>query len=208
MTDEISSDEHHRLVDNWLREYVSVENQGVGRSGPVCPFIPRALSEYAVETRLRYDIDGSNESELIDEMRAEIAEFCKADRPSNKSGVTLKSRLIVMPRMAAEGWTRLDTVYDHLKGFAVESGSMIGQFHPNCDERAVRNSGFRVSIAPLALLAIRYMAPHDILFLHPSARWFKEYYSRFHSHFQRGRIRDPFLLSLYSSACDRHGIPA
>jgi heptaprenyl diphosphate synthase len=206
MIDESNPDEYARLVDTWLREYVSVGDRRVGRSGPVCPFIPRALNEHALEARIRYDIDGSSEPELIDTLRAEISEFGEAGRPPHNSGVLLDSRLIVMPRMGPEGWARLDTVYEHLKAFAVESGLMIGQFHPNCDERAVRNSGFRVSIAPVALLAIRHMAPHDILFLHDSERWFREYDSRFRSHFQRGRVRDSLLLSLYGRARDRHGL--
>lgn len=112
-----------------------------------------------------------------------------------------------MPRMGRAGWERLDAVYyADLKDFAVESGLMVGQFHPRCDERAVRNPDFKVSVAPVALLAMRHMAPHDILFLHPSGRWFKQYDLRFGPHFERGRIRDPLLLSLYSEACDRHGV--
>lgn len=206
MIDEFDPDEHRSLVDTWLREYVSVDDRRIGRSGPVCPFVPRALNEHALETRIRYDIDGSNEPELIDALQTEIREFGAAGRPPRNSGVLLDSRLVVMPRMGPEGWERLDAVYEGLKDFAVQSGLMIGQFHPNCDERAFRNSGFRVSIAPVALLAIRHMAPHDILFLHDSGRWFKKYYADFHSHFERGRVRDSPLLSLYSRARDRHGL--
>jgi hypothetical protein len=206
MMDENHSDECRRLVDAWLREYVSVADRRVGRSGPVCPFIPRALSERAVDTRMRYDIDGSSEPVLNDELRAEIREFGEAGRPTPNSGVLLESRLIVMPRMGRAGWDCLDAVYAYLKNFAVESGLMIGQFHPRCDERAVRNPDFRVSVAPVAMLAIRHMAPHDILFLHDSEQWFKEYDLRFGSHFERGRIRDSLLLSLYNEARDRHGV--
>jgi heptaprenyl diphosphate synthase len=143
---------------------------------------------------------------LIEKLRAEIGEFAKAGRPLRNTGVLLESRLVVMPRMDADGWERLDAAYGDLKDFAVELGLMIGQFHPRCDERAVRNPDFRVSVAPVAMLAIRYMAPHDILFLHRSERWFKEYDSRFQSHFQRGRIRDSLLVSLYSTARDRYSL--
>jgi hypothetical protein len=204
--DENYADECRRVVDVWLREYVSVADGRVGRSGPVCPFIPRALAERAVETRIRYDVDGSSESELDDELRAEIREFGEAGRPPPHSGVQLESRLIVMPRMGRTGWDCLDAVYAYLKNFAVESGLMIGQFHPRCDERAVRNPDFRVSVAPVAMLAIRHMAPHDILFLHNSEQWFKEYDLRFGSHFQRGRIRDSLLLAMYGEARDRYGL--
>ncbi|WP_433286318.1 DUF6875 domain-containing protein [Pseudonocardia sp. CA-142604] len=206
MIDEFNPDEHRSLVDTWLREYVSVGDRRIGRSGPVCPFVPRALNEHALETHIRYDIDGSDEPELISTLQTEIREFGTAGHPPRSSGVLLDSRLIVMPRMGPEGWERLDAVYERLKDFAVQSGVMVGQFHPNCDERAFRNSGFRVSIAPVALLAIRHMAPHDILFLHDSERWFREYHRRFHSYFERGRVRDPLLISLYSRARDRHDL--
>jgi hypothetical protein len=208
MTDEIHADECRSLVDAWLREYVSVADPRVGRSGPVCPFIPRALTECAVETRIRDDIDGRNDSELDRELRSEISDFGAAGRPPHNSGVLLESRLIVMPRMGPAGWDCLDAVYAYLKEFAVESGLMIGQFHPRCDERAVRNPDFAVSVAPVAMLAIRHMAPHDILFLHRSEQWFKEYDRRFGSHFERGRVRDPLLLSLYREACEKHGMSA
>jgi hypothetical protein len=205
MIDESRSGEYRRVVDAWLREYVAVGDRRVGRSGPVCPFIPHALAQHAVQTNMRFDIVGSSESELMDELSAEIGEFAAAGRTPRNTGVVLESRLVVMPRMDAEGWARLDGVYEHLKGFAVERGVMVGQFHPRCDERAVRNPDFRVSVAPVAILAIRHMAPHDILFLHRSGRWFREYDRRFRSHFQRGRIRDSLLLSLYGAARDRYG---
>lgn len=201
--DENYSDECLGLADAWLREYVAVGDRRVGRSGPVCPFMPRALDQHAVESRIRSDINGSNEQELLDELRTEISEFGAVDRPAHKSGVLLDSRLIIMPRLGPAGWKALDAAYVHVKGFAVGLGLMVGQFHPRCDERAVRNSDFRVSVAPVAMLAIRHMAPHDILFLHRSERWFKEYDSRFRAHFERSRIRDPLLLSLYRRACER-----
>jgi hypothetical protein len=209
MNDENNSDEYLELADAWLREYVSVGDKRVGRAGPVCPFMPRALTEHAVDTRVRYDIDdGCSEPELSDKLRAEIIEFAEPGRPPHNTGVILDSRLIVMPHLGPEGWARLDAAYTHLKNFAVESGLMIGQFHPHCDERAIRNPEFRVSVAPVAMLAIRHMAPHDILFLHSSSQWFKEYDSHFRSHHERGRVRDSLLRSLYSRARDGHDVPS
>ncbi|GAA5176386.1 hypothetical protein GCM10023321_84640 [Pseudonocardia eucalypti] len=207
MPDERITDEQFRQVDAWLREYVSVGDPRVGRSGPVCPFIPRALKQREVQTRVREDIDGSSELELIEQLRAEIGEFGAAGRPKSSSGVSLESWVVVMPSMESEGWARLDKVYEQLKQFAVSSGKMIGIFHPECDDRAVRNPDFRVSIAPVAMLAIRHMAPHDILFLNDSERWFKEYDSRFRSHYERNQVRDPLLLTLYRKANQLYGSP-
>jgi heptaprenyl diphosphate synthase len=119
--------------------------------------------------------------------------------------VSLESRIVVMPRLDPAGWKHLDSVYETLKHWAVGSGKMIGKFHPECDDRAVRNADFQVSIAPVAMLAIRHMAPHDILFLNDSEQWFREYDSRFGSHYQHNRVRDPLLRALYYEARTRHG---
>jgi heptaprenyl diphosphate synthase len=205
MSNETDFDEHLRLVNEWLHEYVSMSDRRIGRSGPVCPFMPRALKQLAVETRIRPEIDGACEQELIDALRAEISDFGKFGRPNSNSGVVLDSRVIVMPTMNATGWRNLDTSYGHLKRAAVESGKMVGIFHPECDDRAVRNDDFRVSIAPVAMLAIRYMAPHDILFLGNSIEWFKEYDSRFGERFENNRVRDSLLLDLYGKAREQYG---
>jgi heptaprenyl diphosphate synthase len=202
---EANFDEQLKLVNEWLCEYVSVSDPRVGRSGPVCPFMPRALKQLAVQTRIRPDIDGLAEPELIDALLAEVGDFGKCGRPDSSSGVVLDSRIIVMPAMTSAGWRNLDASYPHLKRAAVESGKMVGIFHPECDDRAVRNNDFRVSVAPIAMLAIRYMAPHDILFLGDSIEWFKEYDSRFGERFAKNHVRDSLLIDLYSTAREKYG---
>lgn len=206
MLDKRNSDGQLEQVNAWLREYVAMGDPRVGRAGPVCPFMPRALTQESVQTRMRSDIDGFSESQLVDELCAEISDFGRAGPPASNSGVVLDSNIVVMPRLDAAGWRRLDAAYEQLKRLAVTSGKMVGIFHPRCDDRAVRNSEFRVSVSPVAMMAIRYMAPHDILFLHDSPRWFAEYDSRFRSYFERNRIRDPLLLSLYRKARDRYSV--
>jgi hypothetical protein len=202
-------DPQFRLVDTWLREWISASNPGVGRTGPVCPFIPRALKQGDVEIRLRHDIDGADPEELVAALRAEITDFGTPDvQPRNRSGVRLESRVVVMPRLDAAGWARLDAAYPRLKQIAVAAGKMVGNFHPNCDDRAIRNPDFAVSVAPVAMVAIRHMAPHDILFLNDSAHWFREYDSRFHGHYARNQVRDPLLLSLYRKARGEFAVAA
>ena len=73
--DESRSDEYRMLADAWLREYVSNGDRRVGRTGPVCPFIPRTLAQHDLATHVRYDIAGSSELELSNKLRAAIREF-------------------------------------------------------------------------------------------------------------------------------------
>lgn len=187
-------------VLHWLRDYVSEPSPDIGRAGPVCPFVPSALRDNAVRFSFYYGIDGRNRDELRSLLIDELSEFDKTAAPPNRAGTSLASLVVVLPDTGRDGWSIMDEVYGDLKEFAVGHALMVGQFHPICDERAVRNPAFPVSRSPVGLFAARRMAPHDILFLHSDPQWFGVYQERFGAHFRRGKIRDPLMRELYAQA--------
>jgi hypothetical protein len=187
-------------INDWLRTYISQPAADLGRDGPICPFVPPALKANAIQFTFRYDVDAGTEAGIRDALHAEMADFDTVAEPVGGSGSSLESRIVVLPLADHRGWQRIDSAYESLKNTAVANGLMLGQFHPDCDERAVRNPAFPVSRSPLALFAMRRMAPHDVLFLHDRPDWFAAYHKRFHSHFERGRIRDAMMISLYHKA--------
>jgi hypothetical protein len=197
---------HFEQIDTWLHETIARPDPRLGRTGPVCPFVPAALNAEAIQFSFRYDI--GDDGHLREVLEEEMADFESESKPLPRSGVSLESRLVVLPALGPDGWHRLDLVYESLKNTAVAGGLMAGQFHPLCEEGAIHNSGFRVSRSPVALLAIRRMAPHDVLFLHERADWFESYDRRFRSHYERGRIRDPLLRKIHLSGLARHDLPA
>jgi hypothetical protein len=190
-------------IQTWLSEYVSRPNPELGRKGPVCPFIPPAMRADAVDYVYRYDVEGSSEEDLFSELLGEFEEFDRTAEPVVLNRTSLASRLVVLPKADAATWLAIDNIYESLKDAAVARGLMVAQFHPNCDVRAVRNEAFRVSKSPLAAIAIRRMAPHDILFLHTSAERFHEYEDRFDHHYAHGRIHDPLLIKMYAASRDQ-----
>lgn len=191
------------MVHEWLREYISKPAE-VGRNGPVCPFVPPALREYAIEFVFRYDVDATDDDVTRAALLDELVEFDATATPISKAGSSLASRLIIMPLADREGWRRIDRIYESMKDHAVRAHLMIGQFHPDCDERAIRNDAFPVSRSPLALVAVRRMAPHDVLFLHDRKPWFNHYREKFRTHIERGKIRDALMLELYANAVAAH----
>lgn len=195
-------------VDTWLREYIARPDPRLGRSGPICPFVPAALNAETIQFSFRYDVGDHDDGHIRQVLEEELADFEVETKPLPRSGVSLESRLVVLPALGPDGWRRLDVVYEALKNTAVAAGLMIGQFHPLCEEGAIHNSGFRVSRAPVGLFAIRRMAPHDVLFLHERSDWFESYDRRFRSHYERGRIRDPILRKIHLSGLTRHDLPA
>lgn len=192
-------------VSTWLADYVSQPLPQVGRVGPVCPFVPSALSDRAVRYHFHYQVDGSDPDQIRSLVVDELREFDATAELPGRAGTSLASLLVVLPDTRPTGWNTMDVVYPDLKDFAVGNGLMIGQFHPTCDERAVRNPMFPVSRSPIGLFAARRMAPHDVLFLHGEGRWFDQYQARFGEHFRRGKVRDPLMVELYSSALRKFG---
>lgn len=191
-------------VLGWLRDYIGAPSERVGRPGPVCPFVPAALSTDAIRFSFHYGVDACDARELRLLVSAELREFKAASEPPKNSGVSLDSLLVVLPDAAEQGWRRIDESYGALKDAAVGVGLMIGQFHPACAEPAVRNPAFPVSRSPIALYAVRHMAPHDALFLHAERAWFEKYRARFASHAPRLRT-DPFIHEVYRRARARYG---
>lgn len=191
-------------VLGWLRDYVSAPSEHIGRPGPVCPFVPGALNAGAVRFSFHYGVDACDVDELRRLVSAELRDFQATTEPPNSPGVSLHSLLVILPDAVEVGWRRIDESYGALKDLAVDSGLMIGQFHPTCAEPAVRNPAFPVSLSPIALYVIRHMAPHDALFLHGERRWFHEYQTRFASNATRLRMV-PFIHELYQRALIRYG---
>jgi len=101
----------------------------------------------------------------------------------------------------------LDEVHVAVKSMIVERGLMIGQFHPRCTERAVRNSGFAVGRSPVPMLAVRHMAVHDIVFLDRKREWFAAYEDRFKSRYGPDSLLDPLYRAKWARARARFGSP-
>ncbi len=183
---------------SWLYDYVAKPNPEIGRKGPVCPFMPPALRADAVDYAYRYDLTGNSEEDLFSELLGEFEDFDRTAEPASLTRTSLASRLVVLPYGDATTWLAIDNIYESLKDAAVMRGLMVAQFHPHCDVRAVRNEAFRIARSPIAAIAIRRMAPHDILFLTNSAERFQQYEDRFDHHYAHGRIHDPLLIRLYA----------
>lgn len=199
------ADEDLATVLEWLRDYVSKPSPHLGRRGAVCPFVPPALNAAAV--RLSFHYDTNADPDLIRSvLLTELLQFHGTAEPPGSSGTSLASLLAVFPHADPAGWAVIDRVHGDLKDIAVANGLMIGQFHPACVTSAVRNPSFAVSRSPIALVAIRHMAPHDVLFLHDRREWFEAYHGRFGRYFGSRRVRDMRMCQLYDEAVRKYGL--
>jgi hypothetical protein len=190
------------ILLKWIRSYICQPHPQLGREGDVCPFVQPALHNNMLHMALHYEVYGQSLAELEAVMRSYLSIF-QACCPAERSNALLQTLLVVFPAIPAERSTIIDHAHQDLKSEFVQQGLMLGQFHMTCSESAVHNPAFQVMVSPLPFFAIRYMAQHDILFLHQRSDWFKHYSARMGNAYAQGKVSNATFVRLYEAAKQR-----
>ena len=184
----------------WAETYLMRDEEKIQRPyrpRTVCPFVEASVRRNAFFMTFHSEIGGDQVEPIVDLLSSYIKPFAR--RPGKKAEKTHQALLVVFPRLDPSSYHLLDKAHELTKDRMVESGLMIGQFHPECRTPAVHNSAWRgVSVAPYPLMAIRHMVVHDILFLRERKDWFLQYQARYGNKYER-----PSALT----ACNAHLLP-
>ncbi len=102
----------------------------------------------------------------IDQEIAEYQDVFLRMEPRSGPEAMDKAILVILPDVSDEDApTMVDETHRRLKAQFVESGLMIGRFHPRSEQGGLHNPAFRPLRSPIPLLAIRYMVDSDLPFL-------------------------------------------
>lgn len=192
----------------WANTYLATDCPHINRPAgtqEVCPFVAPSIQNDSFYMAFHPEVNGQRDEPIGRIMIDYISEF-KETPPFDPAERLKKSLLVIFPDIPPERTYVLDFVHAKIKTKFVNSGLMVGQFHHNCDERGVHNRGFRVSISPYPLMAIRHMAPHDIIFLKDNEEWFNAYNIRYGEKFKQPDKLDDYnrpLLGPYLQAKER-----
>ena len=155
---------HFLLVLWWTENFLTKANKGLGRAGPVCPFvgpsIERKLFWLTAIRGVPSDLDAFEQTVLgyrdwFRELPADSADDAQ-----------YKTILILLPDVPVEKFSSIiDETQKKLKPAFLHNQLMIGQFHPLSDEPGVQNRAFRPLQSPVPMLVIRYMTSGDIVFM-------------------------------------------
>lgn len=166
-------DDVHRLVQMWLATYVTQPHPDLGRSGAVCPFVAQTHAADSITIgayRFGHVPDLAQMNHAIEQGIVRFRELA-----AGSVHPIILSLIVTFPDLPPECWDLVDQAHDVCKSRAVEQGLMLGQFHPNCRAPAAHNADFLVNRAPIPLMVIRHMAPHDDLFLEENPVWLEHY---------------------------------
>ncbi|MDF5715757.1 MAG: hypothetical protein PUP93_18200 [Rhizonema sp. NSF051] len=151
-------------INAWVKTFLGRPHRDLGRSGPVCPFVPQALKSDSIRSTVirAKNLEPQQIEEIVLSYRDSFLELEPRDR---EVGIN-KVILLVFPDIHLDDTDKMiDAVQQKLKPFFVESGLMLGEFHNRTESPGLHNPNFRPLRSPIPLLAIRYMVEVDLPFL-------------------------------------------
>jgi len=153
-----------KTIANWMREFLARPHRELGRPGPVCPFVPAAITQDTVW--LAGVSLGRGDRQAIVEIVGIFRDLFLQLEPKSGELAMMKAMVIVFPNVPSDDAGVIDDVQSELKGRFVDAGLMIGEFHERNESPGLRNPNFRPLRSPIPSLAIRHMVETDLPFLH------------------------------------------
>ena len=148
----------------FVSRHLTGKHSDLGRAGPICPFARQGSATGGIRFADCAALPGEEAriAEIMAQVRREF--LCWGEG----SGIPQMLRAYVVTFSALDGpedAAMIEKVQKRLKPDYVESGLMIGQFFPGCEEGGIRNPAFRPLNAPVISLAVRFMTLADAPFM-------------------------------------------
>jgi hypothetical protein len=167
-----------RAVADWINTFVAGPDKRLGRSGPVCPFVPRASERRSLWLAPERIADRSVRDvvQLINDYKKLFLNSQPFDSDS-----TYKSIVVVLTDLSADrAKGLLDDVLQHLAVSSyAEDGLVLGAFYERNEGAAIYNPDFRPFRAPVPFLLIRQAVVSDWKFFLDNEEWLYLWARRF-----------------------------
>ena len=159
----------YSIILQYIRKFLAKTHRDIGRSGPVCPFVPKSLRKDALHLTVIRTGKGSR----TDRVREDIEEYLKVFareftrmEPTTGSARAFKAAIFIFPDITLDQTTIcIDGVQEACKPYYVRRGLMLGEFHLRNNSPGLRNEHFYPLRTPVPCLAVRHMVPTDLAFL-------------------------------------------
>ena len=151
-------------IMEWVKSFLARPHPHLGRSGPVCPFVPQAIKSNSIQFAV---VRAKNmEPQQVEEIVLRYRDIFLETEPRQGEAALSKAFLLIFPDIDIEDTPKLiDGVQQKLKPFFVDLGLMLGEFHKRNQTPGLHNQNFRPLQSPIPILAIRYMVESDLPFL-------------------------------------------
>jgi hypothetical protein len=151
------------ITTSWIKSFLARPHKDLGRPGPVCPFVPGAITQDTIW--LANVPEGRGDRQAIIDIIGRYRDLFLELEPKTGDSAMMKAMVIVFPNVPSDDAGVIDEVQFELKSQFVEAGMMIGEFHERNDGGGLRNPDFRPLRSPIPSLAIRFMVETDLPFM-------------------------------------------
>ena len=168
-----------RTVADWIKSFVACPHKDLGRSGPVCPFVPEALERKILWLASEHIADHSV-PDVVQLMNGYKSQFLDV-QPIDGDGANSKVIVVVFPDLPADRAQGLfDDVLQQLSVPSyVEDGILFGPFYKGNEGTALYNSGFRPFQSPVPFLFVRHGVISDWKFFLDNDDWLNRWAHRY-----------------------------
>jgi hypothetical protein len=168
----------HAVAD-WIKAFIVKPHEDLGRSGPVCPFVPEALERKTLWLAPEHiaDRDVPQVVELMDGYKSLFLDA----QPTDVDDANYKVIVVVFTDLSADRAQGLfDDVLEHLAVPSyVDDGIVFGPFYEGNAGTAIYNASFRPFQSPVPLLFVRQGVISDWKFFLDNPDWLNYWAHRY-----------------------------
>ena len=150
-----------RAVADWIKTFVAVPHRDLGRTGPVCPFVPGALEQHALWLAPEQIADrtGPDVVELIQRYQR----LFKDIEPTGQESAIYKSFVVVFTDLFEDrARAFFDDLLESLAGLSYATdGFVMGGFYEGNEGTAIYNVSFHPFLSPVPFLLVRQAVISD-----------------------------------------------
>jgi len=160
-----------RSLKDWMTSYVARPNKDIGRSGPVCPFVPGSLQRHTLWLAPE-QLNGQSVADAVRLMNGYKRQLLDA-QPVVGDDAIYKAIVVVFTDLTAE---RAKDLFDGvLKELAMrwyaDDGVVLGSFYEANEGTAVYNKNFRPFRSPAPFMLVRPAILDDWKFFLDNDEW-------------------------------------
>ena len=152
-------------VAEWIKAFIVRPHDELGRSGPVCPFVPESVERQTLWLAPEQIGDGGvpHVVDLMNGYKRRLLE--SGDGPTDGDSTNYNVIVVVLTDLPAErAGGVLDEVLEHIAVPSyVEDGIVFGPFYDGNQATAIYNKGFRPFQSPVPFLFVRHGVVSDAL---------------------------------------------
>jgi hypothetical protein len=160
----------HAVAD-WIKSYVLKPSKDIGRTGTVCPFLPRSVEQKTLW--LAPERIGNQTAPDVIQLMTEYKRLLLSAQPSEGDDADYNVIAVVftdLPAARAKGV--FDDVQQHLGVPSyTDDGILFGPYYEGNAATAIYNAGFRPFESPVPFLFVRHGVISDWKFFVDNEEW-------------------------------------